>query len=153
ESYALLLDGAYLQYSNLKELSFGLPREQSASIEFELNIKDLKHVAGTIRFEIRNKALPGQKEYKGPVVNRFSWKRNTKYHSIIFREGNYHWPKSIKIDTKLPKGLKSISSPRVEFEHFLPKHIIQTFEVTKGKDKKEYVTKSPQRGQPLKKEF
>ncbi len=71
---ALILDGDYLHYSNIKEIVFGLPREQSSMILYSFDLIDEEHSdIGTICFEIRNRELLKPKR-KAPVVTKFSWK-------------------------------------------------------------------------------
>ena len=125
---ALILDGQYLQYTHLKEISFGVPHPESASIEDEFELKEADGFSGTLSFEIRHKPLPQAKEKKGPAINSFSWwpGKNGKEMTINLRKGRYRCPKRLMADfPPLPKRYKTSEKPLLlEFRHFLPENFL-----------------------------
>ena len=119
---ALSLDGPFLQYSNLRELTFGLPQEVSANIEYTFEIDKKNTPIGNISFEIRNRPLPNVKR-KGPVVSRFRWKQvnHDSYKTINLRKYKYKWPKSENIELPpIPEKYELEKIVYIGFESFLP---------------------------------
>ena len=125
---ALSLDGKYLQYTHLREISYGLPREATASITYRFALKDDRGFRGSLCFEIRHKKIPSAGERKGTVVNRLDWslvKEDTE-HTIHLRNGVYTWPRSAKLQMpKLFLDYSPVGATRVRFEQFLPAYVIQ----------------------------
>lgn len=136
EKQAMLLDGPYLQYSNLKEIAFGLPVEQSASIEYDIKITS-GDIIGNLNFEIRHKQIPGEKDHKGPVVNKFKWGTvNGKSHIIQLRKGMYQCPNTLD-KNDLPNSFSPVGKREIQFDHFLPKYIVQAARKVNGKNERD----------------
>ena len=124
---ALTLEGNFLQYSHLRELAFGLPKEKQAKIfySFELVKDNIK--LGKLSFEFRHKDLPMDKDRKGTVVNRFSWQGvdDRKKSNIFLKKREYVLPLYIKVKIPPPRDYEFSSKRTVEFEIFIPNLILQ----------------------------
>lgn len=123
---AIQLDGKYLQYTQLREISYGLPRESIASVKYSLKIDDKEGFVGDLSFEIRNRRLQGNSDRSGPVVTMLEWKGkdDKKATKILLRKDGYRKPRRLAIDVPfLPKGLFETTQAFIKFEHFLPKYI------------------------------
>ena len=123
---ALILDGEYLQYTNLNELSFGVPQPANAAIEYQFELTDSDGIYGIVGLEIRNKSLPKDPARKGTAVNSFFWcTRDGKRTKINLRKGTYRCPRVLKkYLPKAPRGYKPVGETIVKFRHFLPENFI-----------------------------
>jgi len=134
---ALTLDGAYLQYSHLRELAFGLPQEPSAKISYDFELqKRNRKTLGNLSFEFRHKARPEDSNRKGTVVSKLSWQGSddNKKFTIYLKNNEYPWPNDVKINLPpLPKKFKAGSKRLVDFNRFFPELIRQ--EIIEPKEK------------------
>ncbi|TYA02198.1 AAA family ATPase [Vibrio cholerae] len=79
----LCLDGKYLTFSNLKELSFGLPKVNSAQIGYELFLdREEDKVSGIVKIGYKNAKIdggyiPSLSEYKVSVNNEIKGRERT----------------------------------------------------------------------------
>ena len=145
---ALILDGQYLQYTHLKEISFGVPHPESASIEYQFEIKEDDDFYGRISFEIRHKPLPQANKRKGPAINSLSWwdAEAEKEITINLRSGIYKCPMRFKtLFPPFPKEFESsVKPPLLEFRHFLPENFLVPAWITalgkEGERKERYLT-------------
>lgn len=145
--HAIVLDGKYLQYSSLREISFGVPRERDATIGYEFTFKLPDNHFGKIQLEI--KQFYGKKYLTGayPIVKTFKWNDGTDEDWLTIKaKGNkYIWPKNIRVINpfSILKGLinKKIDQPSkevlakvkdVKFTHFLPTNLEVSFPEKSG---------------------
>lgn len=127
----LCLDGKYLKFSNLKELSFGLPKINSAKIGYELFLdRQEDKISGSVKIGFKNTKIdegytPSLSEYKVSVNNElkgsttsFTKISKTKAKSLVkrfikhFEDG----------------GASELSDVKVVFHKFLPEYIQLKFE-------------------------
>lgn len=125
-SEALALDGAYLQYSQLREMAFGLPQQGAASIKYSFVVSG-GFGEGQVEFELRHKKLPGKGKRSGIVVNTFKCSVGREKVSLRLRDQRYHWPADIPSLASL-ESVKPVGIPEVEFDRFLPSVIKQQLE-------------------------
>lgn len=124
---AVSLDGEYLQYTHLREISYGLPQEAVASIAYSFTLEDRPGNSGQIAFEIRHKEVPPDLKRKGPVINKFTWEDSDgDTGSIRLRSGHYKWPRRAGRDpVVLPRDAEPVGGPEVRFQRFLPFTYVQ----------------------------
>jgi len=115
----LELDGEYLTFTNLKELSFSIPKIDRATIEYGFKIEAEDRV-GRIEFGFKNKKMFS---HYSPIVNSFSITSGANNKKINFLKLN------IKADN-LPPFLKDMINdknikfdPAAEFEYFYPTYV------------------------------
>lgn len=126
-SEALALDGAYLQYSQLREMAFGLPQQGAASIKYSFVVAG-RFGEGQVEFELRHKKLPGDGKRSGIVVNTFMCSTGDDKLSLRLRDKCYLWPADRPLLPVSLESVKPVGVAKVEFECFLPKIITQKFE-------------------------
>lgn len=114
----LELDGEYLTFTNLKELSFSIPSIDRATIAYGFDIST-SSFQGSINFSFKNKK---KADYYLPEINSFSTTNNNK------KKVDYLKLKLNKND--LPSFMKDYMTdidgdlkPRTRFEYFYPGYI------------------------------
>lgn len=135
-STPLCLEGKYLKYSNLKELSFGLPPINTAKIGYELSLTDKeKKISGKINISYKNVNknglyIPQLSEYK-VSFNSEDKERTTSFTSFnkskakkMFQHGINHFE---------GEGYGDFCRADVIFHKFLPERIQFSFEKTNSK--------------------
>ncbi len=125
---ALALDGAYLQYSQLREMAFGLPQLGAASIKYSFKVESRQGESGEVEFELRHKQLPGPNKRQGTVVNTFKCCAGEDQLALRLRDKVYRWPVNRSFSVAPPESLKPVEVPSVEFDGFLPSFVRQQFE-------------------------
>lgn len=75
----LNVEGKYLKFSNLTEISYGLPKDELANIQYKINVTKLKDSA-EIFLEFRNKKQYGS--YK-PYLSTFIHKSSDKEVNLM----------------------------------------------------------------------
>lgn len=139
-STQLCLDGKYLKFSNLKELSFGLPAINTAKIGYELFISnENEHISGTVKIGFKNKK---KEDLYIPQLSEYSVEFEkdgedvfTSFTSITKSKAKTIFKNFINHFEKMEEGeLKSI---KILFHKFLPEFAQLTFERITSEDKKE----------------
>lgn len=140
----LCLEGKYLKYSNLKELSFGLPPVHTAKIGYELFLSDKENkVSGKVKIGFKNSKenelyIPKlsecivELEKNGEMASTSFTSISKSKAKAIFKGFVQHFEK---------EGSGELSGVKVIFHKFLPEHIQLSF--TKNGDKKEKEIKIP----------
>lgn len=119
----LNVEGKYLKFSNLTDISYGLPSKDSANIRYKINVTKLKESA-EIFLEFRNKKQHGS--YK-PYLSSFTHKSDGK--EINLKEVNKdfftkHVNKLIEdLKKSNEKEFKKIDKFEVGFQNFIPRVI------------------------------
>lgn len=136
----LCLDGKYLKFSNLKELSFGLPKINSAKIGYELFLNSEKDdVSGKIKISYKNSKIeegyiPKLSEYK-VTIDKENEDLVTSFTSISKSKAKNLVKRFITHFEREGEG--KLSDVEVLFYKFLPECIQLTFEKTNSEGKKE----------------
>jgi predicted ATPase len=139
-STPLCLEGKYLKYSNLKELSFGLPPVNTAKIGYELSLNDKKQkILGKIKISFKNVNkdglyIPQLSEYKVSFKSEDK-ERTTSFTTFskskakkIFK----HWIKHFE-----GEDYGTFCGVVVIFHKFLPERIQLSFVKTNSEGVKE----------------
>lgn len=122
----LCLDGKYLKFSNLKELSFGLPKINSAKIGYELFLDSEEDKAsGSVKIGYKNTKIdggytPSLSEYKVSVNNKIE-DSTTSFTGISKNKAKILVKNFIKhfVDGEGSE----LSDVNVAFHKFLPEYI------------------------------
>lgn len=122
---SLLLDGQYLQYSHIRELTYGLPRSKSALFSIQLALTSDDGKEQRVRMDFRQKEIPSIPNEHGPVLSRFEWQTgddNTsgtiRFVKGVYRSSNVRFP-------SLPKGYSVEGQASINFDRFLPQYVVQ----------------------------
>lgn len=139
-STPLCLEGKYLKYSSLKELSFGLPPVNTAKIGYELFLTDEPNeISGKVSISYKNinkdgVYMPQLAEYKVNVKSEDK-EIETSFTSIpkakskkLFR----HWIKRFE-----KEDFGTFSGAKIIFHKFLPERVLLTFETINSEGVKE----------------
>jgi len=125
---ALTLDGNFLQFSSLREVSYGLPSESSSKISYGFDLSDSDGPVGHLCFDIRHGILAEHSNRRGPVITHVYWKAEGKSVGTSVRrwKGEFRWPSKEKLDLPpTPKGFELREQRLISFERFLPTHLVQ----------------------------
>ena len=140
----LCLDGKYLKFSNLKELSFGLPKINSAKIGYELFLdneedNDEDKISGRIKIGYKNTRIeegytPSLSEYK-VSIDKESENLITSFTKISKAKAKSLAENFIKHFEE--EGKTELSDVKVLFHKFLPEYIQLKFERMNSEEKLE----------------
>lgn len=119
----LNVEGKYLKFSNLTEISYGLPKDELANIQYKINVTKLKDSA-EIFLEFRNKKQYGS--YK-PYLSTFIHKSSDKEVNLMEPNEDF-FSKNL---SSLIKDLKNSNENKfnginkfdIGFQNFIPKVI------------------------------
>ncbi|WP_087547299.1 AAA family ATPase [Acinetobacter sp. WCHA39] len=120
----LNVEGKYLKFSNLTEISYGLPKDELANIQYKINVTKLKDSAEFF-LEFRNKKEYGS--YK-PYLSTFIHKSGDKEVNLMELNEDF-FSKSLSSLIKDLKDsneskFKGINKFEIGFQNFIPKVII-----------------------------
>ncbi|MCH7514877.1 MAG: AAA family ATPase [Bacteroidetes bacterium] len=124
----LKLEGQYLEYSNLREMTFGLPALKDCRIGYKFDIK-YRNEDSKIEFSFKSKTKGDHQEV---VMDSFTqqYKKGRKVESIDYLNLNQKETKSY-MKKRLPDWGK-FEGYTTKFEHFLPRYF-ETIRISKNK--------------------
>jgi len=122
----LSLEGDFLHYSHLSDLSHNLPHANSAKIEYEFEIKTRDQITGRVAFTFRQSASI-LKSKLGPYLSEIKWSTNDeKYSSIKFSKDRLWITQTIvKALCKQGEEIDKQFKYSLKLYRFLPDGIIQ----------------------------
>ncbi|MFT4757704.1 MAG: putative ATPase [Vicingaceae bacterium] len=129
---ALCLEGKYLKFSNLKELSFGLPAVNSAKIGYELFLSDEKNESsGKIKLSFKNKK---NGELYNPQVSEYKVEVNKDdeiiCHSFLKMSKSIAKSRFKRFIEHFIKNNGELSEAKVLFNKFVPDRVQLSFKKT-----------------------
>ena len=135
----LCLEGKYLKFSNLKELSFGLPAINAAKIGYELFLSNKKgDVAGKVKIAYKNKK---KEEQYTPQLSEYTIEREIDGKDIITPFTSMSKTKAKTIFKEFIQHFEStgegeLKDVNVLFHKFIPENLQLSFEKTNSEGKK-----------------
>lgn len=133
----LNVEGKYLKFSDLKDISYGLPKGKDANIGYKFNISSFKSSA-RISLNFRNKR--SFRSYK-PYLDSFIHESNEKLinlkelHTEFFSENMNNLLKEIQQEDK--NFSESIEKFEVVYQNFIPRALKSV--IKKNKEKKGFM--------------
>lgn len=137
---ALCLDGNYLKYINLQELSFGLPNIKKSEIFYKFNLKGRNNISGNINMKFKNRMKKDNYVPSLEIYNINSQENDSKNLSLIPIDNSYFNDKiKWEMGDMRNKYISEVSS-KIIFHKFIPKHIEISYQYEDNKNIIQYRT-------------